>query len=131
MSQGTLTGLSIIHCQQKSQKSKITEEQKNTNFSQEEFRSVSTKAIPYPLTDKLKAKYDCIESGEYRWADVLAPGLSQTCQHGNKVSDGDPIENGWIRSKNALIFRNGISSVQRTVCYRPTVTGCCNVNYDG
>ena len=57
---------------------KITEEPKNTNPSQEEFRSISTKAIPYPLTDKLKAKYDCIESGEYCWADVLAPELSQT-----------------------------------------------------
>ena len=75
--------------------------------------------------------YDSIESGEYRWPDVLAPGLFQSRYHGNRVCEGDPIENGWIRCKNATIYRNGSASAQRTVCYRPTINGCCTVDFDG
>ena len=109
---------------------RITEETKTTS-PREEFRSVSTKVIAYPLTDKLNTKYDSIESGEYRWPDVLALGLFQSCHHGNRVCEDDPIENGWIRCKNATIYRNGSASAQRTVCYRPTVNGCCTVDFDG
>ena len=109
---------------------RITEETKTTS-PRKEFRPVSTKVIPYPLTDKLKTKYDSIESGEYRWPDVLAPGLFQSCHHGNRVCEGDPIENGWIRCKTATIYRNRSASAQRTVCYRPTINSCCTVDFDG
>ena len=48
--------------------------------------AVSSKSIPYPLTDQLKYKHDQIEAGEIQFPLCLVPAVDDgaVCSHGNR-----------------------------------------------
>ncbi|XP_070549105.1 uncharacterized protein [Ptychodera flava] len=111
-----------------------------------QFKYVSYKKIPYPLTGELKHVYDMQESGELSVPRFLIPSIPNPeeplhmCQHGCPWNDDDPIENGWFVGEGVVykenctvkeVYSNGLKEKIK-VCYRPSTVLCsCCLYYDG
>jgi hypothetical protein len=105
-----------------------------TPHSPVDLTAISMKAIPYPLTDELKEKFEYYEYGN-PFPKYLIPSASaeNTCKHGNKYDVSDPVANGWILTDKAVIHKKNIRIENVSICYRPTTgTKCnCTLTYDG
>ena len=100
------------------------------------FKSVSSYPIPYPLPTHLRYLHDKHERGDLEFPLQLVPPYSDAvkCKHGHLFNPGDPIQNGWISKKGAIIHKEAVTieDENRTVFYRPSLGSCsCKQAYDG
>lgn len=91
--------------------------------------------IPYPLPAHLRSLHDTHERGSYEFPHQLVPPYLPTvkCQHGHLFNPADPVQNGWITKKGAIIHKEAvkIADENRSIYYRPSLGSCdCKQAYD-
>lgn len=99
---------------------------------QSEFKSVSRNKIPWPYDSNMCETSTKYEEGTIPFPKVLAPSISEEkCKCGNAFSTEDPVDNNWIITKEAVIYKQLHTIQNVTVCYRPTESCSCKLYYDG
>ena len=83
---------------------------------------------------KLKYPFDSVTQENMRFYDtctyenlteLVSDHCDGLCQHQNSWSKDDPVERGWIFSRNVKIFHSTyVKKKQRAVFYRKTTGGC-------
>ena len=97
---------------------------------------MSSHPIPYPLPAHLRSLHDTHERGGYEFPHQLVPPYSPTvkCQHSHLFNPADPVQNGWITKKGAIINKEAVTieDENRAIYYHPSLGSCdCKQAYDG
>ena len=103
---------------------------------EQNFISVSSSPIPYPLPSHLRSIHDKHESGSLEFSRQLIPSYcaTQKCKHGHLFNPDDPIQNHLITKKGAIVHKESVTikDEARTIFYRPSLGSCdCKQHYDG
>lgn len=101
---------------------------------QTKFLSISSRKIPYLLSQDMKDKILQYESGQLPFPQVMIPDVkkSDCCLHGNAWDDGDPVTEEWVANSGVWIYKESTAIYYESavVYYRPSIGSCTCKDYN-